>query len=268
MSEPQQMSSPPPPPPPLPPEAKKKKGFGVLAWVAIGCIGVLVIGGLLAFACTAILANKAKNFIDEAGDNPTMAAAEMVVRFNPNLELVEKDEEAGTLTIYDKQQDKTLKLDLDDVMQGKFNVETSDGETMNFDFGQNENGTFRATLTDEKGGVSEFSIGGVGKGADELPAWLPVYKNAELSSPLLMNTAGKVSGTAMFSTPDPIADVAAAMTQDLENRGFKVERASYEAAGVTSVILTCKGPVGQELTVSVSSRGEATGVVMSFSGKP
>ncbi len=275
MSEPQQMSSPPPPPPPppppQPPEAKKK-GFGVLAWVAIGCIGIIIIGGLLTFACTAILANKAKNFIDEASDNPAMAAAEMVIRINPNLELVEKDEEAGTLTIYDKRQDKTLELDLDDVMEGKFNLETSDGKTMNFDFGQNEKGTFRATVTDEEGEVTEFSIGAggvrIGQGANELPAWLPGYKNAEISSPLLMNTADKVSGTAMFSTPDPVAEVAKTMTRDLEDRGFEVERASYEAAGVTSIILSCKGPEGQELTVSVNSRGESTGVAMTFSGKP
>ena len=182
------MSSPPPPPPPLPPEAKKK-GFGVVGWIAIGCIGIIVVCGLLTFACTALLANKARNLIDEASDNPAMAAAEMVVRINPNLEVVERDEEAGTLTIYDKQQDKTLELNLNDVMQGKFNIETADGETMHFDIGENENGTFRATVTDETGEVSEFSIGGaggvrVGSDAEELPAWLPVYKSAELSSPL------------------------------------------------------------------------------------
>ena len=197
MSEPQQTSSPPPPPPPNPPEAAKKKGFGGLGWIAIGCVGIIVIGGLLTFACTAILAKKAKTFVDEASENPAMAAAEMVVRLNPNLELVEKDEEAGTLTIYDKDNDETLELNLDDVMQGKFSLETGDGETVNFDLGQTEDGAFGVTVTDEKGEVSEYSIGGegvrIGEGANELPAWLPVYKDSEVSSPLTRNSSPEMS---------------------------------------------------------------------------
>ncbi|MCP4201413.1 MAG: hypothetical protein GY769_05695 [bacterium] len=272
MSEPQQATTPPPPPPPPPTDAPKKKGIGALGWIAIGCIGIIVLGGLLTFACTAMLAKKAKDFVEEASDNPAMSAAEMVVRMNPDLELVERDEEAGTLTIYDKRQDKTLTLNLDEVMQGKLGVETDDGETMNFDIGQNEDGSFGATVTDETGETSEISIGGdgvrVGQGASELPSWLPSYKGAEVSSPFSMSTGGKVSGTATFSTADPIEEVAEAMTDDLEGRGFTVERASYEAAGVTAIILTCKGPEGQELSVSVNSRGETTGVAMNFSGNP
>lgn len=279
MSESQQTPPPPPPPPAAPPTppptstgAGEKKGFGVWGWLAIGCVGLIVVAGLLTFACTAIVAKKAKNFVDEASENPAMSAAEMVVRLNPNLELVEKDEAAGTLTIYDKQQEKRVTLDLDDVMEGKFGVETDDGETMNFDIGQNEDGSFGATVTDESGEVSKIAIGAegvrVGQGSGELPGWLPRYKDAEMSSPFSITGADSVRGTAIFSTPDAVVDVADAMTRDLEDRDFSVERASYEAAGLTSIILTCKGPDEQDLTVSINTSGDTTTVAMNFSGKP
>lgn len=262
----------PPPPPPAPPAGEKKKGFGVLGWLAIGCLGLLLLGGLLAFACTALVANKAKTFVEDASDNPAMSAAELVVRMNPNLELVEKDEEAGTLTIYDKQKDETLKLDLEEVMSGKFSVETDEGETMNFDIGQNEDGTFGATVTDDEGEVSKISIGGegvrIGSGAGTLPDWLPRYKDAKISSPMSVSKGEELSGTAIFSTSDPVTEVADAMTSDLEGQGFDVERSSYEAGGVTSILLSCKGPEGRELSVSINSTGDGSGVAMNYSGKP
>lgn len=261
-----------PPPPPPPPGTEKKKGFGVLGWLVVGCLGLILIGSILTFACTAIVAKKAKNMVDEASANPAMSAAEMVVRLNPNLELVEKDEEAGTLTIYDKQKDQNVTLDLDDVMSGKFGVETEDGETMNFEIGQGEDGTFGATVTDEAGEVSKVSIGAegirVGSDAGELPAWLPKYKDAQISSPLSISNEGKSSGTAVFKTADSVSEVADALTSDLESRGFEVERTSYEAAGVTSIMLSCKGPEDEEISVSINSTGDGSAVAMNYSGKP
>jgi hypothetical protein len=36
---------------------------------------------------------------------------------------------------------------------------------------------------------------------------------------------------------------------------------------VTSITLSCTGPEGQELSVTVNSTGATTGVAMNFSGK-
>lgn len=260
----------PPPPPPAAPPTAPKKGISTLGWVAIGCIGIIVIGGLLTFACTVMVAKKAKNFVEEASDNPAMSAAEMVVRLNPNLEIVEKNEDDGTITIYDKQKNEKVTLDLDDVMSGKFGVETEDGETMNFDIGQNEDGSFGATITDEKGEVSNIAVGAegvrVGAGAHDLPSWLPGYKGAKVSSPFSMKKDGKVSGTAVLSTPDSVAEVAEAMTKDLQAKGFDIEQTSYESAGLTSIMLSGKGPEGREVSVSINTTPKGTAVAMNFSG--
>jgi hypothetical protein len=89
------------PPPPGSPQAPKK-GLSPLAWVGIGCavlfvLGLLVLGGIVGVG--GYFAKKAAAKFEK---NPTMAAAEMVVRLNPDLELVSSDEKTNTLTIKDK----------------------------------------------------------------------------------------------------------------------------------------------------------------------
>ena len=89
----------PPPPPPAPPTPPAEKKSGALKWVLIGCLAIILIGALLFGACSLFVAKKAKDFAGEMSDNPAMAAAEMIVRVNPEIELVSKDEMAQTLTI-------------------------------------------------------------------------------------------------------------------------------------------------------------------------
>lgn len=263
----------PPPPPPAtqaPAPEAKKKGIGTLGWVAIGCVGILLLGGLLTFACTAIVAKKAKDMVEEVSENPGMAAAEMIIRMNPDYELVSKDEDAGTITVYDKRKDEEITLNLDDVMEGRFEVVGEDGETVNFELGTTEDGGFGATVTDADGETSEFTIGGDGGlsvgNADGLPSWLPGYQGVEVSAPLNIKSGGQVSGTATFNTSDSVGEVADNLTADLEEDGFEVERASYEAAGVKTILLTGTGPDSKEITISISSAAGKTAVAMNFKG--
>ena len=48
------------------------------------------------------MAKKAKDFIEDAEGNPIAAAAETIVKLNPELELVESDREGGKITIREK----------------------------------------------------------------------------------------------------------------------------------------------------------------------
>src|ERR1700712_1765267 len=94
------VASPVPPPPgsPQPP----KKALSPLAWVGIGCAVLFVIALLALGGIGAIGSYFIKKQADKFEKNPTMAAAEMVVRLNPDLELVSSDEKTNTLTIKDK----------------------------------------------------------------------------------------------------------------------------------------------------------------------
>jgi len=114
------------------PPAKKKVSPWV--WVLGGCLVLIVLVLLLMGGCTWFLADKAKEMAAEFEANPAKAAAEMAVRLNPDLELVETDEEAGTMTILQKSTGEEVTLNFEDIAEGRFSVETSEGEsTISFD---------------------------------------------------------------------------------------------------------------------------------------
>ena len=90
----------PPPPPAQPPLVEPpKKGLHPLAWVGIGCGGLLVV----VIIAGAILVGMAKRKYEEIRDDfataPEKTAAEMIVRMNPDLEMVRNDEGSGEMTV-------------------------------------------------------------------------------------------------------------------------------------------------------------------------
>ena len=249
--------------------AGNKKGLSPIAWIAIGCVGLLLLGALLSFACTAMVAKKAKDFVEEAGDNPGMAAAEMMIRLNPDLELISKDEEAQTLTVHDKSTDKTMTVSLAQIMEGKIGVESEEG-SFDLDASGGIDGSITGTRVDAEGETTDFSIGGAAAGgrAGNLPSWLPSYKGSALSSPFVANTGDEVSGAATFATSDSVDEVAGTLQRDLERNGFSVETSSFQTGDTNMIMLTCKGPDEHDLTISVSARDGQTHASMSFSGRP
>jgi hypothetical protein len=78
-----------------PPAPGQKKKMSALGWIAIGC-GAIAVLCILAFGGAALFV---KHKVDKMGKNPTLAAAELMVRANPELEVVESDSDKGTLTI-------------------------------------------------------------------------------------------------------------------------------------------------------------------------
>lgn len=85
----------------------QKKGLGPLAWVGIGCGGLLVLG-IIAFAVFAIvLAPKMKKFAEEAQNNPTRAAAGLMVSVSAGqMEMVAEDDANKRYTVKQKQNGK------------------------------------------------------------------------------------------------------------------------------------------------------------------
>src|SRR6185436_16840912 len=91
-------------PPPPPGAPAPKKGMGPLGWIAIGC-GVIALIGILALAAGGWFV---KRQVDKYKDNPTIAAAELIVRANPDLEVVSSDPKGGTLTIKNSKTGETV----------------------------------------------------------------------------------------------------------------------------------------------------------------
>jgi hypothetical protein len=86
-----------------PPAVPQKKGLGVLAWLGIGCGGiiVLVVIGLIVFSV--MFGPKLKQFAEEAQKNPTRATATaMVTVGSGTLELVAEDDVNKRYTVKNK----------------------------------------------------------------------------------------------------------------------------------------------------------------------
>jgi hypothetical protein len=161
------------PPSSGPPAADGKKPVSTMAKVGIGCGIAAILGVVLAVLlvgmCTKKLGDVAKDF----SANPERAAAEMIVKLNPDIELVKTDDAAQTITYRDKATGKETTISWSDLKEGKL------------------------TMTDSEGG--EISLGGTD--LSSVPEWVP--RLPETTQVLTTHRAvdqGKASGSYAVST--------------------------------------------------------------------
>ena len=90
-----------------PPLTPQKIGLGALAWIGIGCGGIVVLGiiGMVVFSM--MFGGKIKQFAEDAQKNPTRATAsvmvttgqfEMVAEDDANKRYTVKEKKSGALT--------------------------------------------------------------------------------------------------------------------------------------------------------------------------
>jgi hypothetical protein len=202
-----------------------KKGMGPLGWIAIGCGVILVICALVASVGGYLFKKKV---VDRFTDNPAKATAELIVRANPDLELVSEDDKAGTITIRDKKKNETMTWNFEDIKNGKFKVTTDKG-TSTFDgSGAQDGGGFK--VTNEKGETATLG-GGTPK---DLPTWLPIYPGATAQGSMASTTNEGRSGGFSVTTKDSIDQVANFYESKLKDAGLTVEKNIMSANDKTS----------------------------------
>lgn len=113
----------------------QKKGLGPLAWVGIGCGGLLVLA-VIAFAVFAmVFGPKIKEIANEAQGNPTKAVASMMVRVGAGqAEMVAEDDANLRYTVKHKKNGKLTtvyfnkKKNAPEVIEGDFSaIPANDG---------------------------------------------------------------------------------------------------------------------------------------------
>src|SRR5690606_13549317 len=90
-----------PPTPPEPPAIQEKKGIPPLGWVGIGC-GTLVVIAVLVISLLIGWCKKTVGDFSDFQKNPEKAAAELMVRMNPDVEKVSENDATGEMTIRTK----------------------------------------------------------------------------------------------------------------------------------------------------------------------
>lgn len=248
-------------PPPVPGQKKKMSPLG---WVAIGC-GAIAIIGILIFGSLAFLGGRfLKKTADKLEDNPTLAAAELVVRANPELEVVESDSDEGTLTIKNTKTGEVVTMNAKDIEEGKLTFTTKEG-TATFDASSTEEGGTLKVTTD-KGEQTVF--GASASAPKNLPSWLPIYPGAKIEGSY--DATSPEGRNAMFTVTaaDTVDKVAEFYQSQLEGAGLKVQRSSYETAGQKAVTLVgTSEDEKRTVTVAVSDANGQTQALVNFAEK-
>ena len=239
--------------------APPKKGLSPLAWVGIGC-GIIVVLGMIALVAGGWwVKNKATQYADKFEKNPTMAAAELAVGMNPELEIVKMDEEKSTLTVRNKKTGEVMTLNAEDAKNGKFTVETKDGKATYDSSG--------VKVTGADGKESTFQAGG---GAPQnLPSWLPVYPGGTTQGSFDSTSGEERTAAFSMTTTDPADKVLSFYEQKLKDAGLKVDRTNFDSNGVKSGVVngTGENPVRQVgVTVGTQDDG-STQASVTFSEK-
>jgi len=241
------------------PAPPAKKGMGPLGWVAIGC-GAIALIGILVFAAGAYMFKK--KVVDPFQENPTIAAAEFIVRANPDLELVSSDPKAGTLTIKDKKTGETVTMNANDIKEGKLTFETDKGKTVIDASQAGESGSVKITGNDGQ----NVTFGA--EAPKDLPGWVPVYPGSTVQGG--MDATSNEGRTASFAltSEDGVDKVIEFYETELKNAGLKVSKNLVEANGQRSGILTGTSEDDKRtVNVIIGSQDGKTQANVSFNAK-
>ena len=240
-----------------------KKGMGVWGWLAIGC-GVLLLLVLgTCFAVGMFAKHKFGAMADDFQKNPAKAAAEMAIKFNPDVEEVSSTD--SEMTVRDKKTGDTVTLDFEDIKNGKFSFKNKDGEaTVNAAAAASGDGG-TLTVTGADGQKATF---GAGKGAGNAPSWLPIYPGAEGSGNYKTTTAEGDACAVTVSTADSVEKVMAFYEEKLKDAGFKVEKITLAgAAGNGGTVTGTTADEKRSVGVVLSSSDGKTQAMVTFNDK-
>lgn len=240
------MSTPYPPTPPPPPQqpamTPPKKKASPWVWILGGC-GVIVVLIVLALLATGLfIAKKAKDAgldPDLMKKNPAVAVAKMMASMNPDIEVLDVDEDRGLVKVREKKTGKTLTLNFEDLKKGKIVVKSDEGEEV-------------------------ASIGG----RWEPPDWVPSYPGVTVTATASGENPSQMSGTGFFSTGDSLEKVLDFYEGQLKSRGMQVTREVSGGGGQKTGSLTATDSANNR-TVNVNYFTASGGnkVHVSYTGK-
>jgi hypothetical protein len=225
--------------PPEPPAIQQKKGIPPLAWVGIGC-GTLVVTAVLVISLLIGWCKRTVGDLADFRDNPEKAAAEIMVRFNPDVEKVSENDATGEMTIRTKD-GKEVTLGYKDISEGRFTMVDGEGNSASF-------------------GKSDLS---------DVPGWVPRVPAIKAVAASMRNEkAGKVSGMVSVTTLEPVDALEAYFKAEAEKLGFTNSSSrSMNVNGVENRSQSYSGG-GKSLDVVITvTPGEDTRVNLGYGEK-
>ena len=214
-----------------------------LVWVLIVVVGLFVLGGIATVGTGLFIAHKVR----QAGfdpymmrNNPGYGIARLFLAAHPDLVEVRHDDNAGSITVRDRQTGKESTLNFSDLKNGQFKItaDSGNGETATMEFG-----------------------GAAGK----LPAWVPEYPGSNGKATFSVRGAGGQGegegGNFTFTTMDSPTQVTTFYQDKARDLGMKAnvttttsEGGVFTAAdeGSKRSLVVVIGRSGSETTVNVT----------------
>jgi len=254
--------------PVVPPPSGEKKGLSTGAKIAIGClVGLLLVAGGC-FIVTAFFVKKGvdavQGFAEDVENDPDAAAVkatELMLRLNPEVEVISSDPKAGKLTLREKKTGKVVTFNAEDLREGKFSFE-ADGQKVRIDADESAPGDpgSLSITTDE---------GKVVYGGDEagVPAWVPRYPAGRAEAFSTIESGGERSGTFTIRTPDAAAAVLERFETTLREAGFEVSKSTLESTAAVGGNLTASRG-SRTVNVTVATQEGDTQVLVAYSERP
>lgn len=253
------------------PSAPQKKGLPAIAWVGIGCGGLLVLTVLVVVLGGMFIWRGVKGVVDDYAENPVRAQARMLARLNPDLEIVSED--GDSITLRDKTTGETFTMDPEvGFAEGLLRFATEEGEEVVID------DTGQIIPAGEEG-ITEVSREGRGvrittgsdgmeiiSGADaeqRIPDWVVIYTGSKYSSGMMTISDETIAGNVTFTSDDRPDAVVSFFAARMEERGFKV---MARPSPQFSTINANRDDPDRRITVMVSPTDKGAQITIAFNG--
>jgi hypothetical protein len=232
-----------------------KSGKSMWLKIALGC-------GCLALVIGAAIAGfmfwGAKKAYEFASDPAKMA--EMVINADPDLEVVNNDKDAGTITVKNTKTGEETTINYADIKAGNLKIEGKDGAT--FEIGGNTDGQDGAVkITGPDGQTATF---GSGADAEDVPDWVPLYEGAQrVEGTFKSEVGGKIYGLVNQETGDSLDVVKSHFENVLKAQGYEVnlQEASF-GDQKTAAVLASKG--GRSINVGLTTSAGRVNIAINY----
>jgi hypothetical protein len=200
---------------PMPPGPPAKGGLPIWAWILIGLVGLGILASIAAGALAFFLVKKAEN----VAKNPVSAIVRMAAAANPDIEVLDVNEETGKVTVKDKKTGKTTVIDADSFKDGKIKIETEEGTAV------------------------------IGGGSDiKTPDWVFLPPGAKIVGGMTGESGKGAGGSVVFTTDGSVED----MKTFFED---KYKAAGFSATNVSSTRIN--GDLSVQLVFTHETRGRS-----------
>lgn len=249
---------------PAPQQAPQRTGLHPLAWVGIGCGVILVLVLIAVMVGGFFLARTVKDVAGDFEDNPGLAAARLVVKASPDLEEVEVDKDAGTMTVRNTKTGELVTLNFEDIRNGRFSWTDDDGQEVSVDVSDADSGTVKVESSDGDG----FTLSTGAAVSEEIPEWVPIFPGSETRNRGTMTTSDSLNGNFTLTTDADVDEVLAFYRDTLESAGYKVSVNSYTSDDAKGAMLNGTDEAEERTVIVIlGTDGGATQATVTYTSK-